>query len=116
MPTWNYAAAHVYGVPRIVEDAAEIYDMLSELVDNHERGRNPAWEMHLPEDYYAKMVRAIVAFEVPIARVEGKYKLSQNRSEADQQSVIAHLLESKYPEEVETAKLAADRRAERASS
>jgi transcriptional regulator len=112
VPTWNYATVHVYGVPQIVDDPAAVHATLSELVENHEHGRDPEWEMHLPDDYYAKMVQSIVVFEVPISRVEGKFKLSQNRSEADQTSVIAHLSESSYPLDVETAELAASRRAD----
>jgi transcriptional regulator len=110
VPTWNYATVHVYGVPQIVEDEATIRSMLGELVENHEQGRDPEWEMHLPDDYYQTMVKSIVVFEMPIARVEGKFKLSQNRSEVDQESVIAHLSSSTYPLEVETAQLMADRR------
>ena len=111
VPTWNYTTVHVYGVPQIIQDADAIHEALSELVENHEHGRNPEWEMHLPEDYYAKMVQSLVVFEVPMTRVEGKFKLSQNRSEADQESVIAHLSQSPYPIEVETAQLSASRRA-----
>ncbi|MBX3065553.1 MAG: FMN-binding negative transcriptional regulator [Anaerolineae bacterium] len=110
VPTWNYATVHVYGVPQIVNDAASIRSMLTELVENHEHGRDPEWEMQLPDDYYAKMVQSIVVFEMPISNIEGKFKLSQNRSEADQTSVIAHLAESTYLLDVETAQLAASRR------
>ncbi len=110
VPTWNYAVVHVYGVPQIVEDDATVHDMLRELVENHERGRDPEWQMNLPDDYYQKMRQAIVVFELPITRIEGKFKLSQNRSEADQESVIAHLASSPYPLDVETAQLTALRR------
>lgn len=110
VPTWNYATVHVYGVPQVVDDAETIRAMLGELVENHEHGRSPEWEMHLPDDYYAKMVLGIVAFELPIARIEGKFKLSQNRSEVDQESVIQNLGESRYPLDVETAHLMARRR------
>jgi transcriptional regulator len=110
VPTWNYTAVHVYGVPQIVEDEGEMRGMLGELVKNHEGGRSPEWVMDLPEDYLQTMMKAIVGFEVKIERVEGKFKLSQNRSEVDQESVIAHLRESEYPLDVQTAEIAADRR------
>lgn len=110
VPTWNYATVHVYGVPQIVDDAETIHTSLADLVENHEHGRDPAWQMQLPDDYYAKMVQSIVVFEIPISRVEGKFKLSQNRSETDQLSVIAHLSASSDPLEVDTAKLAISRR------
>lgn len=113
VPTWNYTAVHVYGVPRLVTDEAIIRPMLNELVENHEQGRQPEWEMHLPDDYLRKMMAAIVVFELPIARVEGKFKLSQNRSDADQERVIAGLAQSADALESETAALMSERRAQR---
>ncbi len=111
VPTWNYTAVHVYGAPQVITDEAVIRTMLGELVVNHERGRLPEWEMHLPDDYMRKMMASIVVFELPIARVEGKFKLSQNRSEADQESVIAHLADSSYPLDAGTAAIMRERRA-----
>ncbi|MEO8396990.1 MAG: FMN-binding negative transcriptional regulator, partial [Chloroflexota bacterium] len=110
VPTWNYTAVHVYGVPQIVANEGEMRGMLRELVENHEGGRSPEWTMDLPEDYLQKMMQAIVAFELPIERIEGKFKLSQNRSEGDQERVIAHLRESAYPLDMQTADLMASRR------
>ena len=110
VPTWNYSTVHVYGAPRLIDDDAVIRATLRELVENHERGRRPEWEMALPDDYFETMLKAIVAFELPIERVEGKFKLSQNRSDVDQASVIAHLAESAYPSDVEAARLMAERR------
>jgi transcriptional regulator len=94
VPTWNYTAVHVYGVPQLIEDDATIQAMLRALVENHEHGRAPEWEMNLPEDYMQKMVKSIVVFEIPMTRVEGKFKMSQNRSEADQVSVMTNLAAS----------------------
>jgi transcriptional regulator len=105
VPTWNYTAVHVYGVPTIIDDAATIREMLGELVANHETGRDPEWQMALPEDYMQKMVKSIVMFEIPIERVEGKFKMSQNRSAADQTSVIAHLSASPEPLDQDTAEI-----------
>lgn len=113
VPTWNYTAVHVHGVPQVISDEADIRPMLGELVANHEHGRDPEWVMDLPDDYLRKMMAAIVAFELPMARVEGKYKLSQNRSDADQESVIVHLAASADPLDAATAHLMAERRAER---
>jgi len=110
VPTWNYTAVHVYGTPRVVDDTAAIRRLLRELVDKHERGRQPEWQMNLPEDYLEKMIQAIVAFELPIERIEGKYKLSQNRSEADQDSVMGYLSGSPDRLDGETAQLMASRR------
>lgn len=111
VPTWNYTAVHVYGAPYVVDDEEAIRRLLRELVDNHERGRQPEWTMDLPEEYLQKMLQGIVAFELPIERLEGKYKLSQNRSEVDQEQVITYLADSPHPLDVETGRLMADRRA-----
>ena len=77
--------------------------MLSELVANHESGHDPEWKMNLPDDYVQKMVKSIVVFEIPIERVEGKFKMSQNRSVADQTSVADHLSASPDSLDQETA-------------
>jgi transcriptional regulator len=94
VPTWNYAAVHAYGVPRIVEDHAELRGMLGALVDTHEAGFAQPWRMDVPDDYLDKMMRAIVGFEIEITRLEGKLKLSQNRSEVDQHQVAEVLGQS----------------------
>ncbi len=106
VPTWNYAIVHAYGIPRIVEDQERLYGMLDSLVHRHEDPRNPSWDMHtLPEDYMDKMMQAVVGFEIEITRLEGKYKLSQNRSETDQHNVVENLSQSAYPSDVQTADL-----------
>jgi transcriptional regulator len=99
VPTWNYAVAHAYGIPRVVEDAVAVRSVLERLVEANESGRDEPWTMSLPEDYYAGMVKGIVAFEIPIRRLEGKFKLSQNRPAVDQQHVLDRLTESDDPEQ-----------------
>jgi transcriptional regulator len=94
VPTWNYAVVHAYGVPRIVEDHDTLYSMLEALVSTHEAAFVQPWRMDLPHDYMEKMMRAVVGFEIEIARLEGKLKLSQNRSEQDQQLVAEALSQS----------------------
>ena len=110
VPTWNYTAAHVYGVPRIVNDEEQMHRMLHDLVGQHEHGRQPEWKMDLPQDYMDKMVKAIVGFELSIARVEGKFKLSQNHSTADVDTVIAALLASAEEGGRKTGEMMASRR------
>jgi transcriptional regulator len=90
VPTWNYAAVHVYGVPRLLDEAG-LLDLLDRLVSKYESGRERPWTMDLPPDYLKKMVQAIVGFEVPMTRVEGKFKLNQNRSAEDRAGVIGAL-------------------------
>ena len=91
VPTWNYAIVHAYGTPRIIEDHARLHGMLEALVDTHESAFTRPWHMDLPGDYLDKMLRAIVGFEIEITRLEGKFKLSQNRSADDQRRVVAAL-------------------------
>jgi transcriptional regulator len=111
VPTWNYTAVHAYGTPHIVEDPAVVEAMLEQLVDHHEAGFPQPWGMDLPEDYMSKMLQSLVAFEIPIARLEGKFKLSQNRSETDQARVAEALAESSYPPDQAVAALMQETRA-----
>jgi transcriptional regulator len=97
VPTWNYAAVHVYGVPRRLDESATL-DLLGRLVGQYESGRERPWTMDLPPDYLRKMLQGIVAFEVPMTRVEGKFKLNQNRPAEDRAGVIA-ALQAGGPEE-----------------
>jgi transcriptional regulator len=90
VPTWNYAAVHVYGTAGLL-DEPRLTDLLERLVGQYESGRERPWTMDLPADYLQKMLRGIVGFEVPLDRVEGKFKLSQNRPAEDRAGVIAAL-------------------------
>jgi transcriptional regulator len=94
VPTWNYATAHAYGIPNIIEDGEELYQLLKVLIEKHESQFENPWPFHLPDDYLQKMMRGIVAFEIEITRLEGKFKMSQNRSESEREHVIAALNES----------------------
>jgi transcriptional regulator len=91
VPTWNYVAVHASGVPRIVDDDAAVQAILARLVATHEAALPAPRPLDLPPDFAARMRRGIVAFEMPIDRLEGKLKLSQNRSPADQSGVVAGL-------------------------
>jgi transcriptional regulator len=91
VPTWNYAAIHAYGRPRVLDEAATAA-LLSELAAVYESGRTPPWRMaDQPTGFIAGMMRGIVAFEIPVDRLEGKLKLSQNRSAADRAGVVEGL-------------------------
>jgi transcriptional regulator len=91
VPTWDYAAVHAYGIPEIIEDNAILYDLLKALVQTHEARFEKPWNFQLPDDYLQKMMRGIVGFEIQITRLEGKFKMSQNRTAGEQQQVIAAL-------------------------
>lgn len=91
VPTWNYVVVHVSGTATIIEDRAIIERMLGRLVDEHESVSEAPWKLDLPIEYLQKMIDGIVPFEVQINRVQGKFKLSQNRPRVDQSNVIAAL-------------------------
>lgn len=79
VPTWNYAVAHAHGVARAIEDRDWILDMLNRLTSVHEAGRPVPWRVSdAPVDYLDKLLRAIVGIEIPIDRLEGKLKASQD--------------------------------------
>ncbi len=94
VPTWNYAVVHAYGIPRLIEDGEELYQLLKTLIETHEAQFEKPWPFQLPDDYLQKMMRGIVGFEIEITRLEGKFKLSQNRTEAEREKVIAALQKS----------------------
>ncbi|VVP71018.1 Protease synthase and sporulation protein PAI 2 [Pseudomonas fluorescens] len=84
VPTWNYVAVHAYGTAEVFTDADRLHNLVSALTDRHEAGRNNPWKVaDAPAEYIDAMLKAIVGFALPIQRLEGKRKLSQNRSTAD---------------------------------
>jgi len=84
VPTWNYMAVHAYGKAQVFNDAERLLKVVSALTERHERGRAQPWAVSdAPADYIDGMLKAIVGFALPIERVIGKRKLSQNRSAAD---------------------------------
>jgi transcriptional regulator len=105
VPTWNYAVVHAYGVPRLMENKERLRSMLRELVDTFEAGQPQPYGDVLPDEYIDKLSPGIVGLEIPITRVEAKFKLNQNRSAADQTGVIAALAASADQTEREVAEL-----------
>ena len=88
VPTWNYTVVHAHGVLRAVEDAAWLHALVSRLTAQHESGRAAPWAVaDAPADYVQQMLRAIVGIEIPVDKLLGKWKISQNRDEADRQGV-----------------------------
>ncbi|MBD9457816.1 FMN-binding negative transcriptional regulator [Pseudomonas sp. PDM05] len=84
VPTWNYIAVHAYGTADVFSDAERLLGVVSALTDRHEAGRTQPWKVSdAPADYIDGMLKAIVGFALPIERLIGKRKLSQNRSPAD---------------------------------
>jgi transcriptional regulator len=95
VPTWNYAVVHAYGIPRLIEDGEELYKLQKILIETHEAQFEKPWPFQLSDDYLQKMMRGIVGFKIEITRLEGKFKMSQNRTESERENVIASLQESK---------------------
>ena len=89
VPTWNYIAVHAYGVPEVVESAAEV---LERVTRKYEADRPNGWSMsELKDNLREKLPQQVVAFRLPIARIEGKAKLSQNKPRAERERVIEEL-------------------------
>ena len=91
VPTWNYAVVHVYGVPHVVADEQWLSDFVDRLVTIYEADKPQPWSGDLPTDLRASLLKAIVGFTMDITRIEGKFKLGQNRSLEDQLAVVDHL-------------------------
>lgn len=84
VPTWNYVAVHAYGHLRFSEDRELLRSIVTRLTEQHEAGFKHPWQVSdAPADYVEGLLQAIVAFEMPITRLETAWKLNQNRSEAD---------------------------------
>ena len=109
VPTWNMAVVHVYGIPKIIEDHGAMYAMLRQLVNAHEAYRETPWPIESSEEFVHNRIAAIVGFEIPIARLEAKFKLSQNRTETDQHHVIEGLSSSGSFQDAEVSALMAKR-------
>lgn len=92
VPTWNYAVAHAHGTMRAVDDRGWLLDVLDRLTNTHEAGRPMPWRVgDAPPDYIDRMLRAIVGVEMPIERLEGKLKASQDEDLPDRQGTVSAL-------------------------
>jgi transcriptional regulator len=106
VPTWNYVAVHAYGPAEFFEDPDRLLDVVTRLTGLHEGERVRPWAVSdAPADFIAAQLRGIVGVRMPIARIEGKRKMSQNRVEADRRGVAAGLAQSERPVERDVAKL-----------
>jgi transcriptional regulator len=92
VPTWNYAAVHAYGKPAVMQDPVWLRRHVGELTDQQERSEARPWAVSdAPERYVEVMLRGIVGFRFDIARLEGKWKMSQNREMKDRAGVVQGL-------------------------
>lgn len=104
VPTWNYTVVHASGQVRIVDESA-LRDMVMRLVRQHEGPLGNPWDVSKAEAVMDTELKGIVGFEIPIDRIEGKFKLNQNRSVEDREGVIRALEGSAHPDEREVARL-----------
>lgn len=92
VPTYNYAVVHGYGKLQIVDDAQWLLQHLDSLTNQHERKQTTHWRIgEAPDDYLQKMMSAIVGIEIPLTKLCGKWKTSQNRPEQDRSNIAAGL-------------------------
>ena len=116
VPTWNYAVVHAHGPLRIVEEAAWLRRLVEQLTNRFEAGRAQPWHVtDAPEDFVATQLKAIVGIELPLTRLRGKWKVSQNRMAADRSGVVEGLRALDNPGSRVVADLVAEADPERRS-
>lgn len=99
VPTWNYAVVHAHGAPVFIEDRDWLRAHITALTDRHEATQALPWAVSdAPEDYLNKQISAIVGVEIPVRKLVGKWKMSQNRSMPDQLGVVAGLMARGSPQ------------------
>jgi transcriptional regulator len=99
VPTWNYVVVHVHGPVRFIEDEAWLRAHVEQAVATHEAARPAPWKLSdAPADYIDKMLRGIVGVELAIERLEGKWKLGQNRNDKDRQGMVEGLRGDEDPD------------------
>jgi transcriptional regulator len=92
VPTWNYVTVHAWGRPRVIDDAAWLRRQIEDLTHLKEGTQPAPWKVDdAPAQYVASQMKGIVGVEIPIDRIEGKWKVSQNRPQADRAGVVAGL-------------------------
>jgi transcriptional regulator len=110
VPTWNYVAVHVRGTARVLDDPESILSHVAELTDRYEASVGEAWRASdAPPGFIEATAKAIVAVDVEIASIEGKWKVSQNRTEEDRQGAIRGLERLNTPESLGMAELIRNR-------
>jgi transcriptional regulator len=99
VPTWNYVVVHAHGTPTVTHEAPWLRSLVETLTREHEAGRPDPWQVSdAPADYIDKLLGAIVGIEIPIARLTGAWKLSQNRATPDRLGVVEGLRHEGAPE------------------
>lgn len=102
VPTWNYIAIHAYGKAQLISDEAAATALLEQTINYYEAQYMVQWNS-LPQDYKDRLLKGIVAFEIVVTELQGKQKLSQNKSDTDRQHIADSLAQSPYSYEQELA-------------
>lgn len=106
VPTWNYVTVQAYGQASFFSDTEELLNIVTKLTDYHERTQAQPWAVaDAPADFIQAQLKAITGFKLPISRLEGKRKLSQNRPVQDRQGVVAGLAQSARESDQDIARL-----------
>ena len=106
VPTWNYAVVHAYGRPEVMQEADWLRSHVAELTAQQEKGEARPWALtDAPETYIKAMLRGIVGFRFAITRLEGKWKMSQNREMQDRHGVAKGLAARRVGDDLEVAEL-----------
>ena len=99
VPTWNYVVVHAYGPLKVIQDRHWLLTNVEKLTSVHESALPAPWKVSdAPDDYIQSQLNGIVGLELPIQRLEGKWKVSQNRTERERQGVRDGLAELNTPE------------------
>src|SRR5277367_1882090 len=99
VPTWNYVVVHAYGPLKVIQDEERLLTHVTRLTDIHEAGSAEPWKVSdAPQDFIRSQLKGIVGLEMPIQRLEGKWKVSQNRTERERLGVIEGLSKLNTPE------------------
>jgi transcriptional regulator len=105
VPTWNYTAVHATGTFKATEEPAVMEDMVARLTAQHEASQPQPWQMDFSTDYASQMMKRVVAFQIGITSIQGKWKLNQNQSDARRERVAAKLGSSEHEGDLQVAKL-----------
>jgi transcriptional regulator len=108
VPTWNYITVHAWGRPRVVDDVTWLRQQIDDLTRHKETSRAAPWQVSdAPAPFVAAQIKGIIGVEIPIARIEGKWKVSQNRPAVDRTGVVEGLRGNGDDAEVMAAHVAA---------
>ncbi len=105
VPTWNYTAVHATGTFKATEEPAVMEDMVARLTAQHEASQPQPWQMDFSTDYASQMMKRVVAFQIGITSIQGKWKLNQNQSDARRERVASKLGSSEHEGDLQVAKL-----------